>query len=205
VSVRLIVGLGNPGRRYRSTRHNVGFDVVGEVATRHSLEFGPAPTEAVIARTHGVEPGMLLAKPLTYMNRSGLAVAALIQYYRIALGDMLVVAEDVNLPLGRLRARACGGDGGHNGLGSIIEVLGTQGYSRLRVGVGRGDARRDLAAHVLARFETSEELAVAEVIGRAADAVDAYVTHGVEYVMDRFNGAEPESLGVDEENDEHPS
>lgn len=148
---------------------------------------------------------MLLAKPLTYMNRSGLAVAALIQYYRIALGDMLVVAEDVNLPLGRLRARACGGDGGHNGLGSIIEVLGTQGYSRLRVGVGRGDARRDLAAHVLARFETSEELAVAEVIGRAADAVDAYVTHGVEYVMDRFNGAEPESLGVDEENDEHPS
>ncbi len=201
--MRLIVGLGNPGRKYQGTRHNVGFDVVGEVATRHSLEFESAPTEAVIARTRGVDPGMLVVKPLTFMNRSGLAVAALVRYYRITLDDVLIVAEDVELPLGRLRARASGGDGGHNGLASIIDVLGTERVSRLRVGVGRGDVRRDLAAHVLSRFETSEELAIRDSIARAADAVDAFVGNGIGYVMNRFNGPEPESSVADKENSEH--
>ena len=201
--MRLIVGLGNPGRKYQGTRHNVGFDVVSEVATRHSLEFESAPTEAVIAKTRGVDPGLLVVKPLTFMNRSGLAVAALVRYYRITLDDVLIVAEDVELPLGRLRARASGGDGGHNGLASIIDVLGTERVSRLRVGVGRGDVRRDLAAHVLSRFETSEELAIRDSIARAADAVDAFVGNGIGYVMNRFNGPEPESSVADKENSEH--
>ena len=201
--MRLIVGLGNPGRKYQGTRHNVGFDVVSEVATRHSLEFEAAPTEAVIAKTRGVDPGLLVVKPLTFMNRSGLAVAALVRYYRITLDDVLIVAEDVELPLGRLRARASGGDGGHNGLASIIDALGTEGVSRLRVGVGRGDVRRDLAAHVLSRFETSEELAIRDSIARAADAVDAFVGNDIGYVMNRFNGPEPESSVADKENSEH--
>ena len=201
--MRLIVGLGNPGRKYQGTRHNVGFDVVSEVATRHSLEFESAPTEAVIAKTRGVDPGLLVVKPLTFMNRSGLAVAALVRYYRITLDDVLIVAEDVELPLGRLRARASGGDGGHNGLVSIIDALGTEGFSRLRVGVGRGDVRRDLAAHVLSRFETSEETAIRDSIARAADAVDAFVGNDIGYVMNRFNGPEPESSVADKENSEH--
>jgi len=203
--VRLIVGLGNPGRKFQGTRHNVGFDVVSEVATRHSLEFKSAPTEAVIARTHGVDPGMLVVKPLTFMNRSGLAVATLVRYYRIPLDDVLIVAEDVELPLGRLRARASGGDGGHDGLASIIGALGTEGMPRLRVGVGRGDARRDLSAHVLSRFEASEELVIHESIERAADAVDAFVNNGIEDVMNRFNGPESESSVADKENNEHSS
>ena len=203
--MRLIVGLGNPGRKFQGTRHNVGFDVVSEVATRHALEFESAPTEAVIARTRGIDPGMLVVKPLTFMNRSGLAVAALVRYYRIPLDDVLIVAEDVELPLGRLRARASGGDGGHNGLASIIGALGTEGVPRLRVGVGRGDARRDLSAHVLSRFETSEELVINKAIERAADAVDAFVNNGIEDVMNRFNGPESESSVADKENNEHSS
>ena len=156
-----------------------------------------------MARTRGVDPGLLVVKPLTFMNRSGLAVAALVRYYRITLDDVLIVAEDVELPLGRLRARASGGDGGHNGLASIIDALGTEGVSRLRVGVGRGDVRRDLAAHVLSRFETSEELAIRDSIARAADAVDAFVGNDIGYVMNRFNGPEPESSVADKENSEH--
>jgi len=207
--VRLIVGLGNPGRQYQGTRHNVGFDVVDRAVTRRALDFESAPTDALMARTRGVEPAVMLAKPLSFMNRSGSAVAALLHYYRIALDDLLVVAEDVNLPLGRVRARSRGSDGGHNGLGSVIESLGTQEFARLRIGVGRGDARGDLAAHVLARFEASEEPVIAEAIGRAAEAVDAFVSSGIMEVMNRYNsrGPETDEAGTsteasDEENEE---
>ena len=161
---------------------------------RRGLEFSSAPAEVMMARTSGVEPGVMLAKPLTFMNLSGTAVSALVRYYRVALDEVLIVAEDVNLPLGRLRARASGSDGGHNGLLSVIEALGTQTVSRLRVGVGRGDRRRDLAAHVLARFEVSEQPVIREAVVRAADAVEAFIIEGIGPVMNRFNRSD-----VDEE------
>lgn len=192
--MRLIVGLGNPGREYRDTRHNVGFTVVEEIARRHglALAMGPAQVpETFIAKRYGSDP-LLLAKPLTYMNRSGDAVAALTRYYDIGADDLLVVVDDAALPLGRLRARSRGSAGGHNGLKSIIERLGTMEFARLRLGVGRGDPRRDLADHVLATFEPDEKAALEDLITRAADAAEMFAVDGIEKVMNAYNPAATE-------------
>jgi len=187
--MKLIVGLGNPGREYRDTRHNVGFMVVDEIARRHNLTFGMAPSQvpdAFVAKKFG-EPPVMLAKPLTFVNRSGDAVAALMRYYGIAIGDLLVVIDEIALPFGRLRARARGSAGGHNGLKSCIERLGTTEFPRLRLGVGRGDARRDLADHVLSKFETDEQSALGEFISRAADAAEMFAAEGIDRVMNAYN------------------
>lgn len=185
--MKLIVGLGNPGPRYAGTRHNVGFDVVDELARRRALVFEASPADAVMARERGPDARLMLAKPLTFMNLSGRAVGALTKYYRVAPADVLIVADDVNLPLGRLRARRGGSDGGHNGLRSVIELLGTA-VARLRIGVDRGDRRRDLAGHVLARFERSELDTIGPAIVQAGDAAEVFVSDGIEAVMNRFNG-----------------
>ena len=150
--MNLIVGLGNPGRNYGGTRHNVGFDVVDVLAGRFNAAWEPAPRgiEAFTARDRASDT--LLAKPLTFMNLSGPAVVGLTQFYKIELPDLLVVVDDVNLELGRLRARAAGSAGGHNGLKSIIGALGSDAFARIRIGVGGGDPRRDLSGHVLGRF-----------------------------------------------------
>jgi len=187
--MKLIVGLGNPGRKYRDTRHNIGFAVVDELARRQDAVFESAPAEALMARARRLgDGGCLLLKPLTFMNLSGFAVSEVARYFRVALPDILIVADDISLPLGRLRARPRGSDGGHKGYRSIIEQLGTPEFARLRVGVGRGDPRRDLADHVLAGFDP-EECAVAEAaVGRAADAVELFTADGIEAVMNRFNG-----------------
>ena len=200
-TVKLIVGLGNPGSEYRGTRHNVGFEVVDAVARRWSVPFQSAPADAVLAKSPAV-PGereaALLVKPLTFMNRSGLAVGALQRYYRVALSDLLVVTEDVNLPLGRLRARPQGSAGGHNGLRSVIEWLGTEGFPRFRVGVGRGDPRHRLAGRVLSRFDPDERPVIDDAVRSAAEAVDLFVESGIEPVMNRFNRQEtPDAAGND--------
>jgi len=187
--VKLIVGLGNPGREYRETRHNVGFMVVDEIAKRHGLTLAMAPSQvpdAFIAKRFGADP-LLVAKPLTFMNRSGDAVAALTRYYDIAIADLLVVVDEVALPFGRLRARARGSAGGHNGLKSCIERLGTNEFPRLRLGVGRGDSRRDLADHVLSKFEADEQSALGEFIARAADAAEMFAAEGIGKVMNTYN------------------
>jgi PTH1 family peptidyl-tRNA hydrolase len=187
--MRLIVGLGNPGKEYRETRHNVGFRVVDEIARRHDLALAMAPSQvpdAFLAKKYGPEP-WLVAKPLTFMNRSGDAVAALSHYYDIAPADLLVVVDEVALPFGRLRARARGSAGGHNGLKSVIERLGTTEFPRLRLGVGRGDTRRDLADHVLSKFEADERAALEEFITRAADAAEMFAADGIEKVMNTYN------------------
>ena len=194
--MKLIVGLGNPGPQYRDTRHNIGFAVVDLLARRSGLTFGGGPTGALIARVRQPGEGALLAKPLTYMNLSGAAVADLTRYFRVEIPDVIIVADDVNLPLGKLRARARGSDGGHHGLRSIIERLGTSEFARLRIGVGRGDPRRDLADHVLARFDADEQGEVDSAIGRAADAVEMFVTDGIEKVMNQIN---PEPVAGDPE------
>jgi PTH1 family peptidyl-tRNA hydrolase len=187
--LKLICGLGNPGSRYQGTRHNVGFDVIDEVARRRGLTFESSPVEAVVARTRGPGAAVMLVKPLTFMNLSGQAVRGLTSYFRIGVGDILVVTDDVNLPVGRLRGRVRGSEGGHNGLRSVIDELGTNEFARLRIGVGRGDDRWDLADHVLARFEDDERELIATAVSRAADAVDTFVMDGIEVVMNRFNRA----------------
>lgn len=194
--MKLIVGLGNPGREYRDTRHNVGFLVVDEVARRHQLALGMAPSqvpETFVAKRYGSEP-LLVAKPLTFMNRSGVAVAALMRYYDVGAVDLLVVVDEAALPFGRLRARMRGSGGGHNGLRSIIERLGTTEFARLRLGVGRGDPRRDLADHVLATFEPGERAELEGFIIRAADAAEMFVVKGIEKVMNAYN---PDANGPD--------
>ncbi|MFN8059625.1 MAG: aminoacyl-tRNA hydrolase [Vicinamibacterales bacterium] len=185
--MKLIVGLGNPGARYAGTYHNVGFDVADRFAARHGAPFGSAPAEAMVARVRGLADDVLVAKPLTFMNLSGGAVGALARYFRVDLGDLLIVADEVQLPTGRLRARRGGSAGGHNGLKSIIEALGTTEFPRLRVGVGRGDERRDLADHVLSRIPLDERAALEDAVERAVDACDVFVSDGIGAVMNRFN------------------
>ena len=187
--IKLVAGLGNPGAKYRGTRHNVGFEVVDLLARRHRLEFEAAPADAVFARWRRTEAGdvVLLTKPLTFMNLSGEAVAALGRYYKVETPDVLIVCDDVNLPLGRLRVRGTGTEGGHNGLRSVAAMLGTVDYPRLRIGVGRGDLRRDMADHVLARFEPEEESGIEAAVARAADAVETWIDDGLAKTMNVFN------------------
>jgi PTH1 family peptidyl-tRNA hydrolase len=187
--VKLIVGLGNPGGKFRGTRHNIGFAVLDELASRRGVEFDAAPVEALVARVRRGEP-VLLAKPMTFMNDSGEAVAGLVRYFKIEPADLLVVVDEAQLPLGKLRARARGSAGGHNGLKSLIVHLG-EAFARLRIGVGRGDQRRDLADHVLARFEADEASEVERMTTRAADASEMFVTSGIEAVMNAYNGGDP--------------
>ena len=188
--MKLIAGLGNPGSQYRGTRHNIGFAVIDEIARRASLEFESAPADALIAKWRRAEGAALLAKPLTFMNLSGQAVGELARYFKVELPDVLIVVDEAQLPLGKLRARARGSAGGHNGLKSIIAHLGEE-FARLRIGVGRGEARRDLADHVLSRFDKEEAAEVERMTTRAADAVEMFVTSGIEAVMNAFNGGDP--------------
>ena len=187
--MKLIVGLGNPGPKYAGTRHNVGFGVVDMLAERaRVLAFDVGPVDAMIARLRG--PDVMLAKPLTFMNASGEAIGGLLHYFKIDVADLLVVVDEAQLPLGKLRARARGSAGGHNGLKSVIQHVGEE-FARLRLGVGRGDARRDLADHVLARFEKDEAADVERMIERATDASEVFVTAGIAAVMNQFNGGDP--------------
>jgi PTH1 family peptidyl-tRNA hydrolase len=188
--VKLIVGLGNPGSRYRETRHNIGFAVVDELARRAGLEFQSAPVEALATRWR--QRDAMLAKPLTFMNGSGEAVGGLVRYFKIELPDMLVIVDEVQLPLGRLRARVRGSAGGHNGLKSTIAHVGSE-FARLRIGVGRGDSRRDLADHVLAKFDPDEAAEVSRMTIRAADAAETFITSGIEAVMNQYNGGDPQT------------
>ena len=187
--MKLIVGLGNPGREYRETRHNIGFMVVDEIARRHQLTFSMAPAQvpdALVGKWFTTPP-VLLAKPLTFMNRSGDAVAALHRYYDVAAADLLVVYDDIDLPFTRLRARPRGSAGTHNGMRSVVERIGTTDFPRLRLGVGRGDTRRGLADHVLARFERDEQSALETFIARAADAAEMFAAKDIAAVMNAFN------------------
>lgn len=196
--MKLIVGLGNPGREYRETRHNVGFRVVDEIARRHDLTFAMAPSQvpdAFVVKKFGTAP-LLLAKPLTFMNRSGDAVSALSRYYGIEPADLLVVYDDIDLPFAKLRARARGSAGTHNGMRSVVERLGTTEFPRLRLGVGRGDRRRDLADHVLAKFEPDEQSDLEEFIARAAEAAEMFAADGILKVMNVYNAEPADSADV---------
>ena len=185
--MKLVIGLGNPGKKYESTRHNVGFAAVDLLAERHQLTWESAPRGIDALSVKWQSGGAVLAKPLTFMNLSGQAAVGLVQFYKIDVADLLVIVDEAQLELGRLRARPSGSAGGHNGLKSIIASLGTEAFPRLRIGVGRGDARRDLADHVLGKIDAAERPTIDEAVRRAADAAEMFITDGILAVMNTFN------------------
>jgi len=184
---RFVVGLGNPGRRYAKTRHNVGFMVLAELRRRGDFGWGKRKFHARRWSGRLAGQALTLLAPQTYMNRSGLAVSEMAAFYRADPTDVLVVMDDMALPLGVLRARARGSAGGHNGLADIISALGTNQVPRLRVGIGAARGARDAAGHVLSEFAKSEKPVVDEAIQRAADAVEDWIGRGIAFVMDNYN------------------
>lgn len=185
----LVVGLGNPGFEYEDTRHNIGFMVVEEVSARHRWMWQREDDTYLIARSHTDQPVVLLVKPLTFMNNSGAAVARVMQRYSVPLTNLLVVLDDFWLDLGTLRVRAKGSDGGHNGLRSIIEHLGTEEFARLRCGIRKEPMppKDEMAEFVLSPFDQGEKQLVEKMIDTAADAVEEFVRSGIERTMNIFN------------------
>jgi PTH1 family peptidyl-tRNA hydrolase len=188
MEVRLVVGLGNPGERYRRTRHNAGFMVVDALAARGRAGPGREEADAWVTEARVGGEDVLLVKPLTFMNRSGLAVEALLAARGGSPDDVVAVVDDAALELGELRVRERGSHGGHNGLRSLIEVLGTEEFPRVRVGLRKGELPEDLAEYVLSEFPEEDVLVVQEMVGLAADAVECLVREGPAPAMNRFNG-----------------
>ena len=187
--MRIIVGLGNPGPKYRNTRHNAGFMALDGLAVKLNTEFSREKYNGLVTEARFGNQKLLLLKPMTYMNNSGDSVARAARNNIEDPADILVVVDDVNLPLGRLRFRSGGSAGGHNGLKSIAERIGTQEYARLRMGVGIDDSADDLSDHVLGKFRPEEKECVAEMVSRAADAIEYYVQNGIDSAMSEFNRA----------------
>jgi PTH1 family peptidyl-tRNA hydrolase len=185
--MKVVVGLGNPGPKYVGTRHNVGFDVIDYLAAAPSC--GPFRTkfQALVAETKEAGDAVLLVKPDTFMNLSGRAVRQVVDFYKLAPEDVLVVSDDFNLPLGKLRARIKGSHGGQNGLRSIQECLGSDAYPRLRVGVGT-PGPGEAVDYVLSRFKPAERAAVQDAVARAADGALVWLRQGIEACMNRVNG-----------------
>ena len=184
--MKVVVGIGNPGRRYEGTRHNLGFRVVDRLAGRHGIVVSRRRFDALSGDGLVGAQRALLVKPQTYVNLSGSAVAPHVRWHKCPLDHLLVVCDDLNLDLGRLRTRRKGSSGGHNGLASIIECLGTDAFARIRVGIGRGRGH-DPVAHVLSRFDRDEEPVIESVVDRAVDAVEAWLAGGTDAVMNAFN------------------
>jgi len=186
--MKLIVGLGNPGRPYAQTRHNAGFRVVDRLARRWQIgltrqKFSAQMGDGTIAGHH-----VILLKPTTWMNRSGQAVAEASRFYKLALEDLLVISDDLDLPIGRIRLRAGGSAGGHKGLADIIACLGTDEFARLRVGIGRPDDG-DAVDYVLSPFRP-EQLAIAQQAeARAAEAAETWTAQGIQAAMNKYNAA----------------
>lgn len=187
--LRLVVGLGNIGSQYTHTRHNVGFEAVDLLAHQHGAHFRKGKFKGEEATITIDGKRVLLLKPHTLMNLSGDAVAAAARFYKINTQRILIVCDDINLPLGRIRLRANGSDGGHKGLWNIINRLGSQDFPRLRVGVGSPPPEMDMVDYVLSRFLANERPLLQEAVTRAADAVETWVREGIEAAMNRWNAS----------------
>ena len=184
----LIVGLGNPGREYKDTRHNLGFMLVDRLTVRLNARGMKVQSKAIVITAQYEERKLILAKPQTFMNLSGQAVQGLLRFYKLPVENMLVVEDDLDLPFCAIRIRPAGGPGGQRGMGSIIQQLGTQDFPRLRIGIDRPPGRMDAAAYVLQEFSQKELLAVSETLDRAADAALTFATEGLSAAMNKFNG-----------------
>ena len=184
----LIVGLGNPGTRYRNTRHNLGYRVVDSLADKSKKDFKPGKGDYLFCEiTRSEEESLFLIKPLTYMNASGEAVADALDHFGLGIENLLVLCDDANLPLGKIRIREKGTDGGHKGLRSIIFHLDSTLFARLRMGIGEAPQRMDLEEFVLTEFGAEEEETVEKTIERACAALENALTWGVEDTQSRFN------------------
>jgi PTH1 family peptidyl-tRNA hydrolase len=190
--MKLIVGLGNVGRKYEKTRHNVGFDVVDVLAGRWAAEPAREKFDGRVAEAAFAGERAVLLWPQTLMNRSGQSVQAAVAFYKLELPDLLVVGDDFNLSLGMLRFRKQGSAGGQKGLDDVIRRLGTDEFSRLRLGIGPVPDRWDPADFVLGRFESSERPLVEDAVARAADGVECWVADGIDVAMNRFNASKLE-------------
>ena len=189
-SLHLIVGLGNPGAEYARTRHNAGFLLVDRLAGRWHASWAAARKfNARLARVKRGEQRVLLCQPQTFMNASGEAVRAVADYYGVPPARLLVAVDDADLPLGEIRLRARGSSGGHHGLESLEQHLGTQEFPRLRIGIGRKASAREITDYVLSRFSSTEVALADTVLGAACDQVDCWLDAGIQKAMSQFNGA----------------
>jgi PTH1 family peptidyl-tRNA hydrolase len=197
--VKLIVGLGNPGSAYSDNRHNVGFMSVSNFAKSHAMRFDRRRGNARVAEGEVAGTAIVLARPQTYMNASGQAVNALLRKLKATPADLIVVHDDLDLPLGRIRVRGGGSSGGHKGVQSIIGDIGTADFARVRVGIGRpagaadGDRRReDVIDYVLSGFTPAERLVLHQTVGRVGEVLEYLVGHGLAEAMNKFNAPSPE-------------
>ncbi len=188
---KLIVGLGNIGSKYENSRHNIGFDVVDQVAKKLGLEFKITQSFYQAAKKINHQLVVMIAKPTTYMNLSGLAVKALLQEYNFELSQLLIVVDDFNLPLGKIRIRKSGTDGGHNGLSSIIEELETEDFPRLRLGIGPLSDNIEVTDFVLGQFEENEKEEVKKIIKVGTEATIYALKHDIDSVMTKYNIVNP--------------
>jgi PTH1 family peptidyl-tRNA hydrolase len=190
--VRLVVGLGNPGKTYQETRHNVGFMVADSVSAFYSITFKKGRSFSNLLYGRGLIDSVntILTKPMAFMNRSGPPVLKIAKYYKILCQDMIVIHDDIDLAFGRLKIKKKGGDGGHKGVRSIMEAFGEGEFVRLRVGVGRGESESSVTDHVLGRFYTNEKKMLDQVITRAREAVVTILCEGTKEGMNRFNEKE---------------
>ncbi|MDI6600394.1 MAG: aminoacyl-tRNA hydrolase [Thermoanaerobacteraceae bacterium] len=182
--MRIVVGIGNPGREYAMTRHNIGFMVVDELTARYNVSF-KEKFKGLIGETIIGNEKVLLVKPLTYVNNSGHCVLDTVSFYKLSPQDIIVICDDINLPLGKIRIRKKGSDGGHNGMKSIIYNINSEDFPRVRIGID--SPQYDMVSHVLGRF-TEEEMAVMkDSIKKAADSVECIVKDGIDTAMNRYN------------------
>lgn len=184
---RLVVGLGNPGEEYAGTRHNVGYQVANRLARRMRAEFKTKAADARIAEGTLGTTRVAVARPGTFMNDSGHSVRRLLQRYRLDPKDLLVVYDDIDLPLGRIRIRPGGGPGTHNGMRSVVAEIGSESFPRVRLGIHPAGARGDLVDHVLSPFADGEKEQAEQMVTRAAEAIEVLVRDGIERAMERFN------------------
>jgi PTH1 family peptidyl-tRNA hydrolase len=191
--MRLIVGLGNPGKTYAHNRHNVGFLCLNHFARLHSIHFYHRQCHARVGIGKVGSEKLLLARPGTFMNLSGKSVACLVHKHDVPLSNLLVIHDDLDLPLGKIRLRQSGSSGGHKGMNSIISALGSEDFPRIRVGIGRPQAETQsvsedaIVSYVLSDFSRQEEAIIKAVIAKVAEAIDWSLTHGIEAAMNKFN------------------
>lgn len=184
----LVIGLGNPGREYRETRHNVGFMLLDRLAVKLNARFTRLQSRALVAKAAYAERKIILAKPQTFMNLSGQSVQGLVHFYKLPLNNLLIAHDDLDLPLGTIRIRPDGGSAGQKGMTSILESLGTDDFPRLRVGIGRPPGQMQAPDYVLQEFSKSDLTIISETLDRAVEAVLIFAVEGLDEAMNKFNG-----------------
>lgn len=185
--MRIIIGLGNPTEKYQATRHNIGWDAITRISDDYRIPLNQKKHKAICGMGYIEGEKVILAQPITYMNLSGESVRELVDFYKVPTEDIIVIYDDINLDVGQLRIRKKGSAGGHNGIKSIINHLGTEDFPRIRIGVGEKPKDWDLADYVLSRFKDEEEIAIREALKDTSDACRIIITDGIDAAMNKYN------------------